>query len=142
MKTVLIKTYDRRKKSVTSPYVIHREKLTVIARRHCKSPNQELGAHISCRTHHALGRGSYSYLFLARFTDISSRSTERRAALLLLKIALQRPIRHCPRQRQRTDLSSHHATLSFSFISSSFITAVLLLAFARQGGNFKRLKKM
>lgn len=48
------------KNSVTSPYIIHREKLTVIARRHCKSPCYGLGAHISCCTQYALGRGEQS----------------------------------------------------------------------------------
>lgn len=76
-----------------------------------------------------------------RFTDISTRSAEGRAALLVLKAALRRSTRHCPRQGQRTALSSHHAMPSFSFISSSFTTAVLLSAFARQGGNLKRLQE-
>lgn len=86
---------------------------------------------------------SHAYLFLCkRFTNILTISAEGRAALLVLKAALQRSTRLCPCQGQRTALSSHHATQSLSFISSSFRTAVLIWAFARQRGNFKRLKEM
>lgn len=84
---------------------------------------------------------SHSYSFpCKRFTDISARSAEGRAAFLVPKAALQRSTRHCPPRAENSPLLSAH-NAAFSFISSSFSTAVVLSAFARQGGNFKRLKE-